>query len=79
MEQSVDILCPCLVLISQLKTFYEVLQNMFAFICFVLLGGVTSTNNKLLNILFNKYIINIYAIFSLCNALTLYSYRCQKY
>ena len=39
MEQSVDILCPCLVLISQLKTFYEVLQNMFAFICFVLLGG----------------------------------------
>ena len=42
-------------------------------------GGVTSPNNKLLNILFNKYIINIYAIFSLCNALTLCSYRCQKY
>ena len=60
MEQSVDIICHCLVLISHLKTFYEVLQNIFAFISFVLVGGVTSPNNKLINILFYKYICDFF-------------------
>ena len=50
MEQSVDFLGPWLVLISHLKTFYDVLQNMFAFIFFVLVSGVISPNYKFLNI-----------------------------
>ena len=54
METSVDILGPWLVLISHLKTFYEVFLNIFAFIFFVLVGGVTSPINKLFNILFYK-------------------------
>ena len=54
MEQSVDILGPWLVLISHLKTFYEVFQNIFAFIFYVLVGGVILPNNKLFDILFYK-------------------------
>ena len=56
MEQSVDMFDPWLVLISYLKIFNEVLQNIFAFIFFVLVGGVTSPIHKLLNILFYNYI-----------------------